>query len=474
MTNAVIWGFDGPNKEIINILKNRGFNIVAHFLEKPAKANEYSYSDLHSGQNLPEIFLKAPQKIKSKLAELFLKDYLIFNIRQSNLEYAELGNKRRDSFADFHLFYYLIDVFYGIIKKNDAKLVIFSNLPHEGADFILYQVAQALEIKTILCYQSIFDNRLFMINKLSDMGDLLNTVPALEEPLNITIKKEFEKKLQYMDMVEDVNQHRKKILKKITNIRKKTPKILWKLLRGKTTSVNTILINYACALLRLKNIDEYSDTLKKCETADIDFTKKFIYFPLHLQPEITTTPLGGKYYDQINALEKLSEILPDDFKIYVKENPKQNELMRPKEFLARMMSIKNVIMAPIKTNTYDLTKNCQFVATITGTAGWEAITGGKNVLTFGYAWYNNLPGVFKFEERENVSEILEYKINHDELQQKFNELSKRLVRGYVDKEFINYSDQPFDGKENSASLANGIEKFWQIIQSDPNSLAYLF
>lgn len=461
MTNTVIWGFDELNKEVVNILKNREFHIVAHFLEKPVKANEYSYSALHSGQNLPKILLRAPQEIKSKIADLLLKDYLIFNIRQSSLEYAELGNKRRDSFADFHLFYYLIDAFYGILKKNDAQLVIFSNLPHEGADFILYQLAQALGIKTILCYQSIFDNRLFMVRKLSDMGDLLNTVPTLEKPLNITIKKEFEKKLQYMDMVADVNQHRKKILEKISEIRKKTPKILWKLLRGKISAVDTILINYASALLRLKNIDEYSDALKKCETTDIDFTKKFVYFPLHLQPEITTTPLGGNYYDQINALEKLSEMLPDDFKIYVKENPKQNELMRPKEFLARMMSIKNVIMVPIKTNTYDLTKNCQFVATITGTAGWEAITGGKNVLTFGYAWYNNLPGVFKFEETKNVSEILEYKINHDELQLRFNELSERLVKGYVDKEFINYSDQPFDQKENSINLANGIEKFWQ-------------
>lgn len=461
MTNTVIWGFDELNREVVNILENRGFNIVAHFLEKPTKTNEYSYSNLHSGQNLPAIFLQAPQKIKSEITDLLLKDYLIFNIRQSSLEYAELGNQRRDSFADFHLFYYLIDAFYGILKKNDVKLVVFSNLPHEGADFILCQVAQTLGIKTILCYQSIFDNRLFMVNKLSDMGDLLNTVPALEDPLNITIKKEFEKKLQYMDMVADVNQHRKKILKKISDIRKKTPKILWKLLRGKIAAVDSILINYACALLRLKNIDEYSDALKKCETANIDFTKKFVYFPLHLQPEITTTPLGGKYYDQINALEKLSEMLSDDFKIYVKENPKQNELMRPKEFLARMMSIKNVIMVPIKTNTYDLTKNCQFVATITGTAGWEAITGGKNVLTFGYAWYNNLPGVFKFEETKNVSKILEYKIDHDELQLKFNELSKRLVKGYVDKEFINYSDQPFDEKGNAASLAKGIEKFWQ-------------
>ncbi len=460
MINTVLWGFDELNKNVANLLGEKNFNIVAHFLEKPIKANEFAYGTLHSAQNLPEIFLKAPQETKSKIAHIFLKDYLIFNTRQSNLLYSELGNTRRDSFSDFHLFYYLIDVFYGILQKNEVKLVAFSNIPHEGADLVLYHLAKILGVKTIICYQSIFDKRFFILNDLADMGNIINAVPRLEEPLNITIKKEFEKKLQYMDMVEDANQHRSKILKKISELESKTPKAIWKLLRGKTSWVKTLMIGYTSALLRLKNINEYLETLKKCETSEIDFGKKFIYFPLHLQPELTTSPLGGEYYDQINALEKLSEMLPDDFHIYVKENPKQNELMRPKEFFARMMSIKNITMVPLKTNTYDLTRNCQFVATITGTAGWEAITGGKNVLTFGYTWYNNLPGVFKFEETKNISKILEYKIDHNELQTRFNELSTRLAKGYVDKEFINYSNEKFDEKENSSSIAKAIENFW--------------
>lgn len=469
MINTVIWGFDEFNKNVINILEKKNFNIIAHFLEKPTTPKQFAYGSLHSGQFMPELYLKAPKEIKNKITQIFLKDFLIFNIRQSNLLYAELANTKRDSFSDFHLFYYLIDVFYQLLKKNEVKLVVFSNIPHEGADYILYYVAKEIGIKTIVCYQSIFDNRFFIVENLADMGDILNKVAEIEEPLNITIKKEFEKKLQYMDMVEDIHQHQNKILKKIKNIRKKIPKILWKLIRGKTQWVETKIVNYALALMRLQNIKDYASSLRKNETANIDFTKKFVYFPLHLQPELTTVPLGGQYYDQINAIEKLAEILPEDFYIYVKENPKQTELMRPKEFFARMMSIKNVIMVPIKTNTYDLTKNCQFVATITGTAGWEAITGGKNVITFGYAWYNNLPGVFKFDEIKNIEEILNYQINHDDLQAKFNELSKRLAKGYVDKEFINYSDKPYNAEENTKGIANAIEAFIKVtIQLYPN------
>ena len=35
-------------------------------------------------------------------------------------------------------------------------------------------------------------------------------------------------------------------------------------------------------------------------------------------------------------------------------------------------------------------------ATITGTVGWEAITGGKPVIIFGRAWYKTLTGVYTF------------------------------------------------------------------------------
>ena len=463
MINTILWGFDEFNKNVVNILEKKDFNIIAHFLEKPVKANQYAYGNLHSGQSLPEISLKAPFEVKSKIADVFLKDYLIFNTRQSSMFYAELlPTPRRDSVNDFHLFYYLIDYFYGLIKTNSVELVVFSNIPHEGADHILYYTAKALGIRTIACYQSIFDNRFFMVNDISDIGNIINKVPEIEKPLNIVIKKEFEKKLQYMDMVEDIHQHKNKILKKINEIKNKRVKILSKLLRKKSAWIESMLITYSSALLRLRNVEKYASSLKKSETEGIDFTKKFVYFPLHLQPELTTMPLGGAYYDQINAIEKLSEILPDDFYIYIKENPKQTELMRPKEFIARMMTIKNAIMVPIKTNTYDLTRNCQFVATITGTAGWEAITGGKNVMTFGHAWYNGLPGVFIQEEVKNIDEILKYKINHEELQSSFNELSKRLAKGYVDKEFINYSDNPYDEESNSNSIANAIEKFWRL------------
>jgi len=64
----------------------------------------------------------------------------------------------------------------------------------------------------------------------------------------------------------------------------------------------------------------YFEHLMEFENQQIDIEQRFIYFPLQLQPEMTTSSLGGKYRDQLLAIEELSRVLPDDVKIYVKEN----------------------------------------------------------------------------------------------------------------------------------------------------------
>jgi len=125
-------------------------------------------------------------------------------------------------------------------------------------------------------------------------------------------------------------------------------------------------------------------------------------------------------------------VLHEGWKIYVKENPKQTFFMRGRWFYKRFKAIKNAIMVPPQTNTYKLLEQCQFAATITGTVGWEAITGGKNVLVFGWGvWYKTLPGVFSYHPSLKVSEIINNKINFQDLETQLNKLLNKMGNGVV-------------------------------------------
>ena len=132
------------------------------------------------------------------------------------------------------------------------------------------------------------------------------------------------------------------------------------------------------------------------------------------------------------AIERLSKLIPEDWYIYVKEAPKQKGTYRGELFFERLKQVPNLLFLYKKANTYELIKHSQFVATIVGTVGWEAITGGKNVLTFGWGrWYKNLPGVYEYRDDINIDELINKKIDHDLLQKQTADLINKCGTGII-------------------------------------------
>ena len=214
-----------------------------------------------------------------------------------------------------------------------------------------------------------------------------------------------------------------------------------------------------------KKLESYFKRHRDEKCQEVLPTDKYVYFPLHLQPEMTTDTLGGIYEDQLLAIERLRRIIPSEWYIYIKENPKQTYYKRSKKFFERLSLIPNVKIVYPNTNTWDLTANSQFVATITGTVGWEAITGGKNVLIFGNAWYRTLPGVFEYKKDFNLQNILNYRISHEELEAKFNDFMRKICVGVVAGDDFKEFNPSFDEKTNNEqvfrSLKVVIEKWYK-------------
>ncbi|MCD6201271.1 MAG: hypothetical protein J7K46_05620 [Bacteroidales bacterium] len=113
-----------------------------------------------------------------------------------------------------------------------------------------------------------------------------------------------------------------------------------------------------------------------------------------MQPELTTSPLAGVFVDQELIIEMIAAWIPDNVKIYVKENPKQNIWGRSISFYKGLIQTNNVHFISKKFSSIRLINQCLAVATATGTAGWEALFRGKPVMMFGHFFYQYAPGVF--------------------------------------------------------------------------------
>ena len=201
---------------------------------------------------------------------------------------------------------------------------------------------------------------------------------------------------------------------------------------------------------------DYFETILEHENKDFDLDLKFVYFPLHLQPEMTTAAIGGQYSDQLLAIEKLSRILPSNYFIFVKENPKQGGQMRGRHFFGRLNQIQNVQWLPSWANTHELIDKCQFVATITGTVGWEAIRKGKNVLVFGKPWYRNLAGAISFREGLTLEEISKSTIEHEQLERQVGELISRSHVGNIQPLKRRHSSGGYDLESNANLVVNSV------------------
>ena len=151
-----------------------------------------------------------------------------------------------------------------------------------------------------------------------------------------------------------------------------------------------------------------------CRQAEVspDLNAPYVYFPLQYQPELTTSPLGGPFCDQILAIRALASALPSGWRIYVKEHPGQHLghsygfLGRSSSFYRALSSIPNVVHVSSEIHSQILIDSSRFIATINGTPGYEALARGKKVLVFGSAWYESVYGCVRVFRPGELSDAI--------------------------------------------------------------------
>ncbi len=117
---------------------------------------------------------------------------------------------------------------------------------------------------------------------------------------------------------------------------------------------------------------------------------RYVFFPLHTEPEVSLLVYGRPYVNQIEIVRMLAMSIPIDMVLIVKEHP----WMVGKRSLAsyqKMLDVPRVRFANPALEARTLVKQADLVAVVTGSVALEAVMLDKPVITFGDCPYNLLP-----------------------------------------------------------------------------------
>ena len=385
----------------------------------------------------------------------------IDQLQRSDAAYRYRAHNLRN-LQDYLDFYHILAGAYAQrILETGATHALFMNVPHVGYDTILYQVARALGLKTIVLYQTLFPGQFFSMARVEDLG--LLDVSGVDAP-PMPIEKGSSPDLFYMDARWQEKAPRGKISSravarfvKFMALRDPAKLLNPAYIRrtlGRISGIYNELPDWRDPFARFFHENElaYFEHLAEFENDDFDLGADFIYVPLQNQPELSTSALGGIWRDQVLMIEALAQDLPDGWKIYVKENPRQTAFARGPMFFHRMSRVPQVQFLPSHANTHALSSRAKFTAAVTSNACWESIRKGKAAVAFGAAWYRSLPGIVQWRPGLDFHGIAAMPVDHTALEQAAGAIMSRAHDGVLETVYTEIVEG-YDAVANTEGVA---------------------
>ena len=325
------------------------------------------------------------------------------------------------SYADREATYRRVFTYwYRFLIDRQIGFFVGSNVPHEVTDFVLAELCRVLGIPTLYFYQWTPDVVLPMAD-YREMGSI-HAQPAsqlAEHDRALRRRVADRVRLQQTGQLDSNPFYMDKA--KIRQQKRRRERHWWQRAVGKVRQdwrrlLTRSGLHYAYYLTVEKQLlvgrrdRRAKQAYTRQATTTPDLSRPYIYLPLHYQPEATTSPLGGIYVDQYLMADVLLAAFPPDVHLYVKEHPAQGFVGRGEDYY-RLFDNSSGRLHFIATDysSAALQANSLAVATVSGTAGFEAIWQGIPVLLFGDIYYASGPGVYRIhtiEEAEVAAAVL--------------------------------------------------------------------
>ncbi len=283
------------------------------------------------------------------------------------------------------------------LESSQIEAVVFANIPHEVHDFIIYNLCVARKIPTLLVFPTFsIDSFAFSVSEtVEGVGS-----PSLAKAIKLQLEsmEPLGFKLRLRDDFLGTKTHGSDQFFGVylgSSKQDKDAIDMPVLARAEKASRQ---MRITSKLSRMRSKLEY--VLKKKLSS---LPEDFVYFPLHVEPELAISPLGGHFEEQFEAVRFVASKLPRGWKVVIKEHPHQSGFgPRPKGFYKRFETIPSVELVKTEFNSLELISKSHVVATITGSAGFEALRLGKPSWVLGYPWYLSFPGVSRIDSSADL------------------------------------------------------------------------
>jgi hypothetical protein len=378
----------------------------------------------------------------------------------------------------------------------ELDLAIFHNTPHQGFDFIIYFICKTRNIKTLSFYNlPIRPNKVYLMHSMADIfssgQEIRKTYLKLKADLNpngISVDCLSPSLRHYFDEYSKAGNKilsftratsKKKAIDEVLRVGEKIIKYLIGFKLNQLTiksfqyiALRTLSESFMAKLTGKPSYYESEQEVKKYyqrHSIVPDLTVPYIYFPLHYQPECSTSPLGDEYVHQYLVCEMLAYAASFyNISVYVKEHPRASKsaYIRNVSFYKKMLDCKNVMFVEKSVSSFELIDNSVAIATVSGSAGWEAVLRLKPVLLFGSRFYESAPGVFRIAGNLDLSNALDLIVNKRiTLLQLDLIIYLKALESHVFEAFIDQGDAVIATVSNEVSNQNFINKILNYVNS---------
>lgn len=395
------------------------------------------------------------------------------------------------------LYHRYVWYWHGVLNQFSPDAILFSDIPHTLYNYVIYRLAKRMGIPTIM-YKGTkgFPDRMQYLDDFEERKTLVAAYQELksrgvqEDEISASVRAFYEEQVlksersKFSNMYANHSNSPKektvevvpRIADVIGHIKRRT---FFLTLKGfmfqlfHTSPIECLERASMSGLTRKwKNLqwkrqrNVFQKEYDALVTEDPSLEEKYVYLPLHYQPEGSTNPMAGVFDNQLLMVDLLAAALPEGWKLYVKENAHQWDfphahLGRYSGYYQHIVRHKNVVLVPTTANNLEIISHAHAIGVATGTTGVEGLMRGKPVLLFGYPWYRCADAVFPVSDIDSCRAAMQ-QISAGAKPSKISVL--RLLeavetvgnRAYLHRRHGKYSKVNYE--ENVKNIASGLHQ----------------